>query len=117
MKGTYKDSYGEVGYKRWLDFEYSFRGRKLKFDVTNSPRLLRLEDWNQVVAVFVEGRKGEFDNWAIKDPSVLFTKTKGFLLRFPTKDHTEAHEWNIRMLTLDKNVRYRDSEIQAIIWK
>jgi hypothetical protein len=34
--------------------------------VTNSPGILRMEDWDQVVAVFVEGRKGEFDTWAIK---------------------------------------------------
>lgn len=106
-----------MGYKRWVEFEYSFRGKKIKFDVTNNPSILRLEDWNYVVGVFVEGRKREFDTWAIKDPAELFRKTKGFLLRFPTKEPTEAHDWNIRVLTLDKNVRYRDSEIQGIIWR
>ncbi len=66
VNGNYQETYGEVGFKRWLDFEYAFRGKKLKFDVTNSPGILRMEDWDQVVAVFVEGRKGEFDTWAIK---------------------------------------------------
>ena len=43
--------------------------------------------------------------------------TKGFLLRFPTKDSNVAVEWNVKTLTLDKNLRYRDSEISKTIWK
>lgn len=117
VNGVYQETQGEVGFKRWVDFEYEFRGKKIKFDVTNSPSILRAEDWNYVVGVFVEGRKKEFDAWAIKDPAELFRKTKGFLLRFPTKETSEAHDWNIRMMTLDKNMRYRDSEIKELIWK
>ena len=91
LHGTYEETQGEVGFKRWVDFEKSFKGKKVKFDVTNSPSILRLEDWNLVVGVFVEGTKGEFDSWAIKDPHELFRKTKGFYLHFPTKEATEAH--------------------------
>jgi hypothetical protein len=117
VKETYVETAGNAGYKQWADFEYELRGRKVKFDVTNNGRTLNDDDWNCVVGVFVEGRPGEFNMWKKSDPAELFRFTKGFLMRFPTKEATVAHDWNIKMFTLDKNVRYRDSEISRAIWK
>ena len=64
--------------------------RKVRFDVTNNPKTLLDEDWKCVVAVFVEGRKGEFSEWRKNDPKELFQMTKGFLLKFPTKEVSAA---------------------------
>lgn len=68
-EGEYSESHGDVGFKRWVQIEHTIRGKKIRFDVTNNPSVLRLEDWNFVVAVFVEGNKREFEGWAIKDPT------------------------------------------------
>ena len=116
-RGSYEESSGNAGFKQWIDFEHLMGKRKVRFDVTNNPKTLLDDDWKCVVAVFVEGRKGQFKQWRKNDPRQLFQLTKGFLLRFPTKQANQAAEWNIKTLTLDKNLRYRDSEISRAIWK
>ena len=85
VNGKYEQTMGDVGFKQWIDFEYTLRGRKVKFDVTNNPKTLQNEDWRCVVGVFVEGRAGQFNQWRKNDHHELFRETKGFLLRFPTK--------------------------------
>ena len=43
--------------QRKLEFIYTLRGKKTTFDVTNNPSLLTPSDWQNVVAVFVQGMK------------------------------------------------------------
>lgn len=101
---------------RIVEIGYTLKGKKTVFDITNNPSLLGLPEWQNVVAIFVQGRKNEFQTWAIKDPLEIFKRAKGFLLKFPTKEQSEGHEWNIKVFNLDRNVRYRDSNIQRAIW-
>ena len=96
--------------------ECTLKGKKLLFEVTNNPALLTPSDWNNVVAIFVQGRKNEFQNWFYRDPVDIFKRTRGFLLKFPTKEQIEGQDWNIKVFTLDRNVRYRDSGVQKAIW-
>jgi hypothetical protein len=72
-------------------------------------------DWSYVTAIFVQGRKNEFEGWPCTDPVEIFKKTKGFYLKFPSKEDNQCQEWNIKEFTLDRNVRYRDSGIQKEI--
>ena len=95
----------------------TIRGRKVKFDVTNNPKTLLEQDWKCVVGVFAEGRPDEYSMCRLSDPSEIFRNTKGFHLRFPSKEASQISDWNVKVFTLDKNVRYRDSEISKAIWK
>ena len=108
-KGQYDEGAGSVGFKQWIEFEFSLRGRTVKFDVTNNPKTLQEEDWSCVVGIFVEGRADEFQFWRKNEPTELFRMTKGFHLQFPSKEVSAAQDWNIKAFTLDKNLRYRDS--------
>jgi parafibromin len=78
-------------HQRKIEMEFTLRGRRVLFDVTNNPSLLTPTDWNNVVAIFVQGRKNEFQNWFYRDPVEVFKRAKGFLLKFPTKEQTEGH--------------------------
>lgn len=86
VDGEYIESSTVNSHQRKIELEYTLRGKKTTFDVTNNPSLLSLSDWQNVVAVFVQGRKNEFQGWAVKDAVEIFKRAKGFLLKFPTKD-------------------------------
>ncbi len=67
-----------------------------------------------MVAVFVTGRKQEFEGWPCTDPAIIFRHARGFLLHFG-KDEAECPLWNVKEFTLDRNMRYRDLSIQREI--
>lgn len=63
--------------------EHYIRGKRVLFEVTSNPSLLSYEkDWEYVVAIFVQGRKSEFESWPVTDPVKIFKNAKGFLMKF-----------------------------------
>jgi hypothetical protein len=102
-------------HQRKCEIVLTMRGRKMTFEVCNNPRLLPPCEWNSVVAVFVQGRKQEFEGWPCTDPAIIFRRARGFLLRFAGKDESECPLWNVKELTFDRNMRYRDLSVQREI--
>lgn len=96
--------------------EYTLKGKKILFEVTNNPSLLSLADWENVVAVFILGQKSEFSSWTIREPTQIFKKAKGFLLKYSTLSKYETNDWNIKTFIIERNARYRDQELQKKIW-
>lgn len=117
VKGEYVEK-AELSnkYQRKTEIEVKLKGKRFIFEVTNNPALLTQADWDNVVAVFVQGRANEFQEWAITQPAEIFRRARGYLLRYPSKEDSLGGEWSIKTFTLDRNVRYRDAEIQRAIW-
>lgn len=67
------------------------------------------------MAVFVQGHKQEFEGWPCSDPALIFRQAKGYFLHFAGKDESESPLWNVKELTLDRNMRYRDLSVQREI--
>ncbi|KAH9596572.1 accessory factor associated with RNA polymerase II [Schistosoma haematobium] len=52
-------------------------GRTVPYRVVDQPNKLLLDEWNRVVAVFVQGQAWQFKGWPISsDPAVIFSQKK-----------------------------------------
>lgn len=52
-------------------------GRTVPYRVIDQPNRLQLEEWNRVVAVFVQGQAWQFKGWPIgSDPAIIFSAGK-----------------------------------------
>lgn len=102
-------------HQRKCEIAVTMRGRRVGFEVCSNPRLMPPCEWPSVVAVFVQGRKHEFEGWPCADPALIFRQARGFLLRFAGTEESEGLQWNVKQLILDRNVRYRDAAVQREI--
>ncbi|VDQ10519.1 unnamed protein product [Trichobilharzia regenti] len=56
-------------------------GRTVPYRVVDQPNKLLLDEWNRVVAVFVQGQAWQFKGWPISsDPAVIFSQSKQFFI-------------------------------------
>lgn len=71
-------------------------------------------EWKRVIAVFVLGAKWQFKDWPFKgcehgDMVEAFSRIRAFHLRFNNESvKQEIRNWNVKMLDLDRNSRYKD---------
>lgn len=85
--------------------------------VDNVDRFTRHEYWDRVVAVFVTGQAWQFKQYLWSDPNVLFQKVAGFCLTFQGDPIPPAVlKWNVDVIPIDRNERFRDREVSELIW-
>lgn len=85
--------------------------------VDNVDRFTRPEYWDRVVAVFVTGQAWQFKQYLWSDPNVLFQKVAGFCLTFAGDPVPPAvKQWNVDVIPIDRNQRFRDREVSEMIW-
>lgn len=85
--------------------------------VDNVERFTRPEYWDRVVAVFATGQAWQFKQYHWSDPNVLFQKVAGFCLTYlgdPVPP--QVQQWNVDMVPIDRNQRFRDREVSEMIW-
>lgn len=89
-----------------------------KFVVVDSvDRFTRPEYWDRVVAVFVTGQAWQFKQYLWSDPNILFQKVAGFCLTFAGDPVPPAvQQWNVDIVPIDRNQRFRDREVSEMIW-
>lgn len=85
--------------------------------VDNTERLTRPEYWDRVVAVFVTGQAWQFKQYLWSDPNQLFQKVAGFCLTFNGDPVLpQVKQWNVDVVGIDRNQRFRDREVSEMIW-
>ncbi|KAF5113031.1 hypothetical protein DV495_004322 [Geotrichum candidum] len=85
--------------------------------VDNTERLTRPEYWDRVVAVFVTGQAWQFKQYLWSDPNQLFQKVAGFCLTFNGDPvPPQVKQWNVDVVGIDRNQRFRDREVSEMIW-
>lgn len=92
-------------------------GGTVKLLVVNSVEKFKPEYWDRVVAVFVTGQPWQLKPYKWSDPNVLFQKVQGFSLVFkgdPTPPTLK--QWNVDVVPIDRNQRFKDSEVVERIW-
>lgn len=92
-------------------------GRSVPYRVIDQPNKLQPEEWNRVVAVFVQGQTWQFKGWPIgSDPAVIFSLVKGFHLKYTSMPlDANVAKWNVRVINLDQR-RHLDKANFQQIW-
>ena len=95
----------------------------VEFVVTDVPPSKK-EEWKRVVAIFCNGKAWQFKDFpqsksgAPNYPTKIFSEMRGIYLRFSHQDVPDfVRKWDIEVLTLDRNNRYKDKGVAAQFWK
>lgn len=100
-----------------VEIQKELKGKTILFEATSRPDLLSASDWEYVVAIFVQGREGEFEGWPITDHRKVFERANGFYMRLPGPLNGSAREWRVKSFIVDRNKRQTDKEIVETIWR
>ncbi|KAM0951877.1 putative Cell division control protein [Dioscorea sansibarensis] len=89
------------------------------YEVRDKPSVLKPEDWDRVVAVFVLGKEWQFKDWPFKDHVEIFNKIIGFYVRFEDDSVESAKivkQWNVKIISISKNKRHQDRAAALEVW-
>ncbi|XP_028114686.1 protein CDC73 homolog isoform X2 [Camellia sinensis] len=78
------------------------------YEVRDKPSVLKAEDWDRVVAVFVLGKEWQFKDWPFKDHVEIFNKILGFFMRFEDDSVESAKnvkQWNVKIISSNSTCR------------
>lgn len=88
------------------------------YKIMYNPVTLNAEDWNRVVAVFVQGPAWQFKGWPWGgSPVEIFSRIKGFHLKWDeSKLDDNVAKWNVHILELSRNKRHMDKANLLKFW-
>lgn len=95
--------------------------RPVLFEVVDSWARFKPNDWDRVVAVFVQGAKWQFKGWrgnSSPAPAEIFSQAMGVYLQYQDQpDNKVVAEWNVRVLKLHRNQRHLDQVCALKFWE
>ncbi|KAJ3118632.1 accessory factor associated with RNA polymerase II [Phlyctochytrium bullatum] len=87
------------------------------FHVYDSVDKLRSEDWNRIVAVFATGQEWQFKNWKFGAPVNIFSRVKGYCLKFTDEPpHPKIKTWSVSLLEIHRVRRHLDAQTVTDFW-
>lgn len=92
-------------------------GVTTRIKITNNPARLSKDDWNRVIAAFVQGQTWQFKGWPWTSPAEIFNNLKGFYLKWddqPTDPNVS--KWNVQIIELSRTKRHLDKAAILKIW-
>ncbi|XP_037513576.1 LOW QUALITY PROTEIN: parafibromin-like [Rhipicephalus sanguineus] len=95
------------------------RGATVSYRVIDNPSTLAPEDWERVVAVFVQGPAWQFKGWPWGgNPIEIFSRIKAFHLKWDeiTLDSNVA-KWAVHVIQLSKQKRHLDRANLLNFWE
>ncbi|EKX50197.1 hypothetical protein GUITHDRAFT_104010 [Guillardia theta CCMP2712] len=93
-----------------------------RYRIVDNVDALGGEEWNRIVAVFVQGSDWQFKNpkWNSIGGNItgLFNRVSGFHLIY-SKDPEQPNikKWNVKKLTIDRNLRHLDAQAMNQFWE
>ncbi|KAH9283560.1 Parafibromin [Echinococcus granulosus] len=92
-------------------------GRTVPYRVIDQPNRLQPDEWNRVVAVFVQGQAWQFKGWPHGgDPAVIFSVVKGFHIKYANMPlDPNVAKWNVHVINLDRR-RHLDKVNFQSVW-
>lgn len=90
--------------------------------IDNISKLQSHDDWDRVVAVFVQGPAWQFKGWPwlLQDgsPVDIFSKIQAFHLKFvEQKIETNVSKWNVHVMQLSETKRHMDRAALLKFWE
>ena len=96
---------------------HSVNARTCVYDIVADESLLRDDDWNRVVAVFLLDKKWQIKNFNQNDQRDLFKNILGVYVGFDDAPVPEEIQgWRIKKYQLNKERRSDDSRVVQNIW-
>uniref|UniRef100_A0AC35GNH7 Cell division control protein 73 C-terminal domain-containing protein n=1 Tax=Panagrolaimus sp. PS1159 TaxID=55785 RepID=A0AC35GNH7_9BILA len=94
-------------------------GQTVPYRIVDNPSRLTDEEWDRVVAVFVQGPAWQFKGWHWGgNPTTIFSHVKGFHLKFEdAKLDQNVAKWSVDVLSLSKQKRHLDKSIFIQLWQ
>lgn len=93
-------------------------GTSSAYRVIDNPIKLDQDDWNRVVAVFVQGPSWQFKGWPWGGaPVEIFSRIKAFHLKFDEmKIDANVAKWNVHVIELSRSKRHLDKANLLKFW-
>lgn len=95
----------------------------LVFDVITNTKSLTLEDWNQVVAVFLSGKKWQLKELNFEQPNKepdagrIFKTLNGIYVHFDNQQgQKDVEKWKIKQYEIKHAQRFTDAQVVSKIW-
>lgn len=94
-------------------------GLTVPYRVIDNPLKLSQDDWERVVAVFVQGPAWQFKNWPWNgNPVEIFSKVKAFHLKWAELPlEANVSKWAVTVLNLDRMRRHLDRATLNMFWE
>ncbi|KAI6220668.1 RNA pol II accessory factor [Aphelenchoides fujianensis] len=89
------------------------------YQVIDDPRKLKDEDWDRIVAVFVQGPAWQFKGWKYnQQPTEIFAKMCAFHLKFKEQPlDKNVEKWSVTRLELSQTQRHLDRAVLQKFWE
>ncbi|KAJ3066718.1 accessory factor associated with RNA polymerase II [Podochytrium sp. JEL0797] len=100
-----------------LDRKQAPQGLPKQYHVYDSVDRLKTDDWDRIVAVFTTGQAWQFKGWKWTDPVSIFSRAKGFNLKYvdePLNDNVKS--WNVMQLNIHRTKRHLDTQTVNDFW-
>lgn len=93
-------------------------GTHVPYKIIDNPVKLDADDWNRVVAVFVQGPAWQFKGWPWGgSPVEIFSRIKAFHLKWDEqKLDDNVGKWNVHVLELSRSKRHLDKANLLKFW-
>jgi len=94
-------------------------GNSVPYRIIDNPLKLSTDDWDRVVAVFVQGPAWQFKGWPWGGlPVDIFAKIKGFHLKWVELPlDLNVKKWSVHVMSLDRNRRHLDRATLQQFWE
>ncbi|KAK0402461.1 hypothetical protein QR680_016347 [Steinernema hermaphroditum] len=94
-------------------------GVTVPYRVIDNPMKLSNDDWDRVVAVFVQGPAWQFKGWRWNgNPTDIFSHVAAFHLKYDgDKVDANVSKWNVNIITLSKTKRHLDRAYLGKFWE
>jgi len=90
---------------------------EIKLRVVDNPTNFKAADWDNVVAIFVQGPEWQFKQWPFDSPATIFSRFKGFYVHFDDEKVAEnVLKWNVKRLPIHKTKRHLDVSAAEKFW-
>lgn len=93
-------------------------GLTVPYRIIDNPSKLTPDDWDRVVAVFVQGPAWQFKGWPWNgNPTDIFARIQGFHLKWKELPlDVNVKKWSVHILNLDRNRRHLDRASLQEFW-
>ncbi|KAG8194555.1 hypothetical protein JTE90_013302 [Oedothorax gibbosus] len=94
-------------------------GGSVPYRIIDSPQKLQDDEWDRVVAVFVQGPAWQFKGWPWNgNPVEIFSKIKAFHLKWiEIKLDANVGKWAVHVIELNRNKRHLDRANLLKFWE
>lgn len=94
-------------------------GNTVPYRIIDNALKLSSDDWDRVVAVFVQGPAWQFKGWPWDgNPVDIFSRIKAFHIKWshlPVDNNVK--KWNVTIVNLDNNRRHLDRASLQVVWE